>query len=200
MLRVRLPGHGEGALDSWLERRRHPLTEMNVVLGKGMATCLATSTGGGRWWSGSARREHARRGTYLPGCPPLPMETAFAVSELPGLRDAAAQDARRPEGIRRRLRLEGGPVLHRLRARPGHGGVRWRHAWKDLAGQGVVQRLDDPAEAGGDQAPGPGQGARWCRAASGLLLVAEGDHRRLVPSPRRAELWTLDFVYGRTPG
>lgn len=71
------------ALDAWLEKEGRRIKEMTIVVGKGLdppddldrrRTLVV----------GNCAREHAGRGTYLPGCPPLPMETAFTVQKFQG--------------------------------------------------------------------------------------------------------------------
>ena len=72
------------ALDFWLEREGVNVREMNVVLGKGMDDLPRDLDPSRTLVVGECAREHAGRGTYLPGCPPLPIETAFAVQSFQG--------------------------------------------------------------------------------------------------------------------
>jgi uncharacterized protein (DUF362 family) len=72
------------ALDAWLERGTDPLTEMTIILGKGIADLPSDLDKRKTLVVGDCAREYAKRGTYLPGCPPMPMETAFAVQKFQG--------------------------------------------------------------------------------------------------------------------
>jgi len=71
-------------LDAWLERRPETMREMNIIAGKGVdpprdldrrRTLVV----------GDCAAEHAHLGRYLPGCPPLPMDTAFTIQKYQGL-------------------------------------------------------------------------------------------------------------------
>jgi uncharacterized protein (DUF362 family) len=72
------------ALDAWLERGSEPLTEMNIIIGKGIADLPRDLSKRKTLVVGDCAAEHAHRGTYLPGCPPMPMEAAFAVQKFQG--------------------------------------------------------------------------------------------------------------------
>ncbi|MHB8894356.1 MAG: DUF362 domain-containing protein [Candidatus Geothermincolia bacterium] len=72
------------ALDAWLERGRHPLKEMNIIIGKGHGDLPADIDRRRTLVVGNCAEDQRRHGTYLPGCPPLPMETAFAVQKFQG--------------------------------------------------------------------------------------------------------------------
>lgn len=72
------------ALDAWLERGGRPLREMTVIVGKGVGDLPRDLDPRKTLVVGKCAEEYAGRGTYLPGCPPLPMETAFAVQKFQG--------------------------------------------------------------------------------------------------------------------
>lgn len=72
------------ALDAWLERGDDPLKEMTIILGKGHADLPRDIVRRKTLVVGECAREYRRHGTYLPGCPPMPMETAFAVQKFQG--------------------------------------------------------------------------------------------------------------------
>lgn len=71
------------ALDAWLEKR-HPVKEMTVIAGKPVGDLPRDLDRRRTLVVGDCASEHRDRGTYLPGCPPLPMETAFAVQKFQG--------------------------------------------------------------------------------------------------------------------
>lgn len=72
------------ALDAWLERGAGELSEMTIVVGKGHADLPRDIVKSRTLVVGDCSAEHGHRGTYLPGCPPMPMETAFAVQKFQG--------------------------------------------------------------------------------------------------------------------
>jgi len=71
------------ALDAWLEKGV-PLKEMTIIVGKGHADLPRDVVKEKTLVVGDCSAEHGHRGTYLPGCPPMPMETAFAVQRFQG--------------------------------------------------------------------------------------------------------------------
>lgn len=72
------------ALDAWLERGASGLREMTIIVGKPVPDLPADLDTRRTLVVGDCAAEHKRRGTYLPGCPPLPMETAFGVQKFQG--------------------------------------------------------------------------------------------------------------------
>lgn len=79
-------GMVRAAADSWLASADEPMTEMNIIVGKGVD--LPSDIDRRRTLVvGDCAAEHRKLGTYLPGCPPLPMETAFAIVKFQGLVD-----------------------------------------------------------------------------------------------------------------
>lgn len=71
------------ALDAWLENEGREVKEMNIVLGRGLEP-PADLDRRRTLVVGRCAEEHAGLGTYLPGCPPLPMETAFTIQRFQG--------------------------------------------------------------------------------------------------------------------
>lgn len=72
------------ALDAWLEKPERTIKEMNVIVGKGIEDVPRDLDRRRTLVVGDCAAEHASLGTYLPGCPPLPMESAFAVQKFQG--------------------------------------------------------------------------------------------------------------------
>lgn len=72
------------ALDAWLERGRHTLRDMTIIIGKGHGDMPSDISRKRTLVVGDCASEHRRLGTYLRGCPPMPMETAFAVQKFQG--------------------------------------------------------------------------------------------------------------------
>ncbi len=72
------------ALDAWLERGTDPLREMTIIIGKGHGSLPRDIHKRRTLVVGDCAYEHRKAGTYLPGCPPMPMETAFAVQKFQG--------------------------------------------------------------------------------------------------------------------
>ena len=77
-------GMARVALDFWLQREGANVREMNLILGKGHGDLPRDLDKDRTLVVGECAREYAGRGTYLPGCPPLPIETAFAVQSFQG--------------------------------------------------------------------------------------------------------------------
>ncbi len=71
------------ALDAWLENGRQ-ITEMNIVVGKGIDELPKDLDPRRTLVVGECAQAHAGRGRYLPGCPPLPMKTAFTLQKYLG--------------------------------------------------------------------------------------------------------------------
>lgn len=72
------------ALDAWLERDDIGLKEMNIVVGRGVPDLPRDLDPRRTLVVGNCALEHAGRGRYLAGCPPLPMDTAFAIQRFQG--------------------------------------------------------------------------------------------------------------------
>jgi len=76
-------GMVRAAADSWLAAADEPFKEMNIIVGKGVS--LPSDIDRRRTLVvGDCAVEHKRMGAYLAGCPPLPMETAFAIVNFQG--------------------------------------------------------------------------------------------------------------------
>jgi uncharacterized protein (DUF362 family) len=73
------------ALDAWLEKGKGAVREMNVVLGKPVEGLPEDLDPRRTLVVGDCAAEHRDRGTYLPGCPPLPLDVAFGVQKFQGL-------------------------------------------------------------------------------------------------------------------
>lgn len=71
------------ALDAWLENGRR-IREMNVIIGKGVGDLPRKLPRLRTLVVGDCAVEHAARGSHLPGCPPLPMATAFRLQRFLG--------------------------------------------------------------------------------------------------------------------
>ncbi|MFH1149086.1 MAG: DUF362 domain-containing protein [Actinomycetota bacterium] len=71
------------ALDAWLEKGAE-ITEMNIIVGKGVGDLPSDLDPRRTLVVGDCAAEHRKRGAYLPGCPPLPMDTAFGVQKFQG--------------------------------------------------------------------------------------------------------------------
>lgn len=71
------------ALDAWLAGDSMPVREMNIIVGKGVEP-PARLDPGSTLVVGDCASEFAHLGTHLPGCPPLPMDTAFAIQNYQG--------------------------------------------------------------------------------------------------------------------
>jgi len=72
------------ALDAWLERGDGSLKEMNIIVGKGAGDIPRDLDRGKTLVVGDCAEEHRELGTFMPGCPPLPMETAFGIQKFQG--------------------------------------------------------------------------------------------------------------------
>lgn len=72
------------ALDAWLERGDGALREMNIIVGKGVGDLPRDLPRPKTLVVGECAAEHRELGKYLPGCPPLPMDTAFAIQRFQG--------------------------------------------------------------------------------------------------------------------
>jgi uncharacterized protein (DUF362 family) len=72
------------ALDAWLERKDVPIKEMTVVIGKGVGDLPLDLDPRKTLVVGDCAEEHKGAGTFLPGCPPLPMDTAFILQRFQG--------------------------------------------------------------------------------------------------------------------
>lgn len=72
------------ALDAWLEKGKDSIREMNVILGKQVTDLPKDLDPRRTLVVGDCAAEHRKRGTYLPGCPPLPMDVAFGVQKFQG--------------------------------------------------------------------------------------------------------------------
>ncbi len=67
------------ALDAWLENNA-PLREMNIVVGKGVGDLPRKLPRSRTLIVGDCAVEHASRGHFISGCPPLPMRTAMTLA------------------------------------------------------------------------------------------------------------------------
>ena len=72
------------ALDAWLERERPNLREMTIVIGKGVDGVPHDVDRRRTLVVGDCALEHRDLGTFLPGCPPMPMDTVFALQKFQG--------------------------------------------------------------------------------------------------------------------
>lgn len=72
------------ALDAWLEKDARRIREMNIVIGKGLQDLPGDLDPRKTLVVGKCAYEHRGRGSYLPGCPPLPMKTAFRMQRFQG--------------------------------------------------------------------------------------------------------------------
>lgn len=72
------------ALDAWLERERPNLREMTIVIGKGVDGVPHDVDRRRTLVVGDCALEHRDLGTFLPGCPPLPMDAVFALQKFQG--------------------------------------------------------------------------------------------------------------------
>jgi len=72
------------ALDAWLEKGEGAVREMNVIMGKPVEDLPKDLDPRRTLVVGNCAAEHRKRGTYLPGCPPLPMDVAFGVQKFQG--------------------------------------------------------------------------------------------------------------------
>ncbi len=72
------------ALDAWLEKEDYPLSEMNIIVGKGIGDLPSDLDRRKTLVVGECAREYQKRGYFLPGCPPMPMETAFTIQKFQG--------------------------------------------------------------------------------------------------------------------
>jgi uncharacterized protein (DUF362 family) len=77
-------GMARCALDAWLERDDRPLRQMNIVIGRGVGEIPRDLERKRTLVIGDCAAEHASLGTHISGCPPPPMETAFAVQNFQG--------------------------------------------------------------------------------------------------------------------
>lgn len=71
------------AIDAWVERGQK-LKEMNVILGRGEIDLPSELDSRRTLVVGDCAAPYRKTGSYLPGCPPLPMDTAFGVQKLQG--------------------------------------------------------------------------------------------------------------------
>jgi len=72
------------ALDAWIEREGRPLRQMNVIVGKGIDEIPGDLNPGRTLVVGDCASVHRGRGTFVEGCPPLPMDVAFAIQKFQG--------------------------------------------------------------------------------------------------------------------
>jgi len=72
------------ALDAWLERERPNLREMTIVIGKGVDGVPHDVDRRRTLVVGDCALEHRDLGTFLPGCPPMPMDAVFALQKFQG--------------------------------------------------------------------------------------------------------------------
>ncbi len=73
------------ALDAWLEKPGRRIREMNVVIGRGLEDLPGDLDPRKTLVVGQCAYGHRDRGYYLPGCPPLPMKTAFTIQRYQGM-------------------------------------------------------------------------------------------------------------------
>lgn len=71
------------ALDAWLLNGR-AMREMNIIIGRGIEDLPGDLDPRRTLIVGECARPHAGRGRHLPGCPPLPMKTAFTLQRYQG--------------------------------------------------------------------------------------------------------------------
>lgn len=72
------------ALDAWLERGDGSLRPMTVIIGKPIPQLPRDLDRRRTLVVGDCAVDHRKLGTYVAGCPPLPMDTAFAVQRFQG--------------------------------------------------------------------------------------------------------------------
>lgn len=72
------------ALDAWLEEDGRRIKEMNIIIGKGVEDLPRDLDRRKTLVVGDCAAGHASRGSHLPGCPPLPMATAFKLQWYQG--------------------------------------------------------------------------------------------------------------------